>query len=1155
MTTLDIRENLVRALALDLVGPGPGSELAEEVLPQAPSRWYLTGFLVPLDAPPEERADETNQETLEAITDAGGTDDAAPPEPAAARRAYFPSSIGLSILVPPGIDALDVTVHWGDYQREGGDEEGGADGGESRAEEGRQNTGAGGSSQADETGVRRPRVWRRMPRTATLRVALPAKDGGTREKDVPESGGLRLVTSTRPVDAAAPAGMVPLGTQAVALFLVNRRPPGTRPRDEQFAFQTQLVVRCDRPLVPRPDLRGLEAEDWDERVADLQFRDAFEFAVGHGVSTRAQAEPDGHCRVVETAWIPQAEVERVAPEPLDGVELGMEALARLADGTDARTRLSGLVTRYRTWIEGQSAMLADLPPRRRATADELLRRARAAADRIERGIALLADSVVLDAFRMANRAMATAARRRLGPMQGRAPDSVAPPAWRTFQLAFLLMNLPAIADPRDADRQIVDLLFFPTGGGKTEAYLGLAAFTLVLRRLRHPGLASAGVSVLMRYTLRLLTLDQLGRAATLICALELERQREPARLGSWPFEIGLWVGLAATPNRMGEKGDNRNDTARAKTIAFQNDDRKPAPIPLESCPWCGTKFGPTSFRLEPNPDRPDNLRVGCANRMCDFIRDRALPIVAVDEPIYRRLPCFLIATVDKFAAMPWTGPVGVFFGGATRADTRGFYGPCDPKGGTALPTPLLPPDLVIQDELHLISGPMGTIVGLYEAALDRLCCRVIDGHEVRPKIVASTATVRRAEPQIRALFNRRAVEIFPAPGTNRRNSFFARVHVPEESPARLYVGVAAPGRSPKVMLLRAYLALLAAGQRAWDAGGGKRPPDNSADPYMTLVGYFNSLRELGGSRRIIEDEVSTRLSGYGRRRRVNEPEGLFADRRIAYDILELTSRVGTDKVADAKRRLALPFREDERVDVAIATNMISVGLDITRLGLMVVLGQPKTSAEYIQATSRVGRDPARPGLIVTLFNIHRPRDRSHYERFAAYHQSFYRSVEATSVTPFSPRALDRALGGTVVALARQGHAPLTPPLGALAILTERPRLDFVVESLTARAASHAELSDDERERLRDRVRARVLDLLDEWSKIAQEYDGRGVKLQYQSEVGGAQRLLYDFLSPELKTLPARFLKFRANRSMRDVEPSVNLWVRTLDDVAVAEDDQ
>src|SRR5207244_4305647 len=153
----------------------------------------------------------------------------------------------------------------------------------------------------------------------------------------------------------------------------------------------------------------------------------------------------------------------------------------------------------------------------------------------------------------------------------------------------------------------------------------------------------------------------------------------------------------------------------------------------------------------------------------------------------------------------------------------------------------------------------------------------------------------------------------------------------------------------------------------------------------------------------------------------------------------------------AKRRLAQNFSRDEAADIAIATNMISVGLDITRLGLMVVFGQPKSSAEYIQATSRVGRDSNRPGLVVTLLNIHKPRDRSHYERFVAYHESFYRSVEATSVTPFSPRALDRGLAGTVVALARLGYLPMTPAPDASRILTDKAQLGFVVDVLEKRA--------------------------------------------------------------------------------------------------------
>ncbi|HEY1066307.1 MAG TPA: helicase-related protein, partial [Pirellulales bacterium] len=423
-----------------------------------------------------------------------------------------------------------------------------------------------------------------------------------------------------------------------------------------------------------------------------------------------------------------------------------------------------------------------------------------------------------------------------------------------------------------------------------------------------------------------------------------------------------------------------------------------------------------------------------------------------------------------------------------------------------------------------------------------------------------------AQNQIRALFCRKSVDVFPPPGPDRRDSFFARTHTTSESNARLYVGIAAQGRSPKVSLLRVYLALLASAQKWYTALGGKKNKDNPADPYMTLLGYFGSLRELGGTRRIVEDEVKTRLTGYGQRRRVGEKEGLFADREISYEPVELTSRVSTDEVAKAKRRLTIKFPELDRadaprgeegkpVDVSLATNMISVGLDIVRLGLMVVFGQPKTTAEYIQATSRVGRDVQRPGLVVTLLNVHRPRDRSHYERFAFFHGSFYRSVEATSVTPFSPRALDRGLAGTLVALARQGETTLTPPKAATEILRERSRLDWVAQTLADRAACACEASEEEATAVRESILQQARNLLDDWERIADEYQTTGTQLQYQRELGGAQALLRTFLDPELKTLPPRHLKFRANRSMRDVEPSVNLWVKNLDNVDVTEEDE
>jgi len=378
--------------------------------------------------------------------------------------------------------------------------------------------------------------------------------------------------------------------------------------------------------------------------------------------------------------------------------------------------------------------------------------------------------------------------------------------------------------------------------------------------------------------------------------------------------------------------------------------------------------------------------------------------------------------------MPWVGSVASFFGRVERGDADGFYGPSEPGRGASLASSLPPPDLIIQDELHLISGPLGSMAGLYETALETLCVRIIEGKKIRPKLVASTATVRRAQTQIQALFDRWRTAIFPPPGPDRGDSFFARTDTtPERS--RLYLGLAAPGRSPKVLFLRAATTLGAAAKTAWDDEGGAAAyaprTVNPADPYMTIVAYFNALRELGSARRIVEDEVRLRASRYGTRQRVGETPARFTDRTM-HDPLELTSRVATAQVAEAKSRLGSTFDKKDAVDVALATNMISVGLDVMRLGLMLVSGQPKTVGEYIQATSRVGRDSRHPGLIIALLNVHKPRDRSHYERFAYWHAGFYRAVEATSVTPFAPRALDRGLAPVVVAMARLGEGALTP---------------------------------------------------------------------------------------------------------------------------------
>ena len=732
-TSLEVRERLVDALNLDLIGPSAGDDLESERLPGwvRPSNWYLTGFLIPAGAPLEQGGDADEDDDLDEMPGSAGLAEESTEDRKAAKKGFFPSSMGLSFLVPDDSETVTVTVKWADYEPVP-------------------------SVDADGNAVS---VWQRWQNMRTVPVSVVRAD----HYPVANSDGLWLHAEVRTIDTAAITG-IPQGTRSISVFLVNGREPDKDNPDLAYAFQAGIEVEGESAFVPRPDPRGAQAEDWDDQVADLHYADTPEHAVGHGVSADWEIV-DGACRRLRTTWIPSASVEKTETSEVPGVELSMDALGAMVDGAAAETVLRPLVDAYRAWIEERRGTIGALQGGRRDTAEGLLHRAHHAADRIEQGISVLvSDGEALDAFRVANRAVASALRHRLGDQF----DARNPPRWRAFQLAFILLNLPGLADPSNPHRETVDLLFFPTGGGKTEAYLGLAAFTMVLRRLRSPGqhgVQGAGVSIIMRYTLRLLTLDQLARASGLVCALELEREADAARYGEWPFEIGLWVGKAATPNLMGHKGERRNDSARAKTRRFRMNPRgNPSPVPLESCPWCGTRFEPDSFALLPDADRPTELRIVCASFECDFSGDRPLPILAVDEPIYRRLPAFLIATADKFASLPWVAETGKLLGGAERFDRAGFHGPSERGGGQRLDRPLAPPDLVIQDELHLISGPLGTMAGLYETAIEALCIRKIDGRDARPKIVASTATVRQAQKQIQALFGRSMTQIFPPAG-------------------------------------------------------------------------------------------------------------------------------------------------------------------------------------------------------------------------------------------------------------------------------------------------------------------------------------------------------------------------------------------------------
>jgi len=1110
----DVRASVLAALEADLVGPfdaGTDASSNEEVLTIAPSRWYLTGFLAP--KADRDTKDPTADEEFGTGTDDEDENEAAP-EPEPKQKNNFPASMGMSVLLP-GLtsehEAVKVTVSCAEYVRE----------------------------ERESGGKKKRSVWRRVPqppRSVELRLVAADIEMGVALPDTPN---VRICGKLEPADAPGLAE----GTRALSLFVVNERTPGERGRqDEQFLFQVQMEVAFEPGFVPRPNRLGEGSEHPDDDTADLQFRDHREWAVGHGVAVEI---PDGKKKVtlIRTTWVPRCEIRKVDTHEEPNVVTAMEDLAELADGAALEKALTPLIDAYGAWIERQGTITLDSDDRKN-TRKRLLKNARRAKERIQAGIVLLTkDDAARDAFQLMNRAMGTAARQR-SPQRYTGEKK---PAWRLFQLAFVLLNLVGIADPlNEAERNEVELIFFPTGGGKTEAYLGVIGFTLLLRRMhgqKRPD-GGLGVAVLLRYTLRLLTLDQLGRAATLICALELLRQKDTTKLGDVRFAVGLWVGRSATANTL--------EQVKKLIIDYKNSASKtaPSPFPLATCPWCGRVLGRDSLVLAPNKTSPEEVVVSCVSASgqppsdCAFAprnNREGLPVVFVDDQIYRELPAFIVATVDKFAMLPWRGETALLFGKASARDGKKCYGPIDhaPKGALMLPQGLLPPDLIVQDELHLISGPLGTMVGLYETAIEWLSTRTIEGKKILPKVIASTATVRRAREQICALFGRSGMSQFPPPAVDASETFFAKLDT--ESPGRLYLGVAAPGRPLKAILLRTYVALLAAAQRQYQTNG---PEDQPADAYMTLAGYFNSLRELGGMRRLVEDDVRKRCGNIEERVPFEHkgPHPWGKNRPLEMPV-ELTSREKAGAIKEAKDRLNRPHAAKEHVDVLLASNMISVGVDIDRLGLMVVAGQPKSTSEYIQASSRVGRQY--PGLVVTCFNVRRPRDRSHYERFVAYHESFYRYVEATSLTPFSGPALERGLSGTLVAMARLGDPGMTAPTSAMEIETHRQYAEACVEALAERGGRQPRGNDDAIQ-MRESLRDRGEKVIEAWQKLVKvarhEAAGKRSYSPFDKDKTAGKPLLYTVIDdnpPEPNSDDARFA---APTSMRDVEPSVHLWL-------------
>lgn len=995
---MSAREILVQRLEADLIGPAA----PDERMPDRPSDRYLTGILYPQRYPfgPEEDDELASQDD-----DSETSGSAAEEETVGLVHAMRPATAGISFAVSAQDAEHDpevvLRISCGTYTAVDPEEEPGTD------EDGRAVRG------------RRPE-WQRRHHDIQL-PPVRLHTGTPPSLPLDEYGLPRMSVFFRTSQWS--------GGRLVTIALVNQHEIGEEDRrrdiEEKTFFQTRLEVRpgAGTEIRSRPSIRG--GNDDDTRAAALLYRDAREFAVGHTCSAGWVSDDGQTASSIFTSWVPRA----IVPHTSSRGHGAFDQLRRRDDGLDPLSAewLSGadpgalhdglllLAGAYRAWMDEQNGRVGELPEHLRDQARQHLAECGAVEARMRDGVALIAaDQRVRTAFQLANRAILL----QRGWLH---PDEPAF-TWRPFQLGFLLLSLPSLADPEDPDRDVMDLLWFPTGGGKTEAYLSLIAFTLFHRRLRFPDAPArgAGVAVIMRYTLRLLTAQQFQRAAALVLACEHLRRGnalpagvDPVGFGRIPFSIGLWVGRDATPNTV----------EKAAEALLQG--RPNSPAQLENCPACGTRLHWYAMR------DLSAVRVTCDNRGCPLgAVEQHLPIWTVDEDVYREAPSLIIGTADKFAQIVRQPATARLFG-------RG--------------TGHIPPELIIQDELHLISGPLGTMAGAYEVAIDTLCS---EGGR-RPKIIGSTATIRRAESQIRALFDRRTRQ-FPPPGIDAADSGFA---VPDlAAPGRLYLGVTTAGRSAKFTLQAVSASLL---QSATAPGISRE----ERDAYWTLVAYFNSLRELGGALVLMQDDVGASVEELASRRGERPRNVSIID--------ELTSRVSQIEIRDKLEELKRGCSDPGAIHVLLATNMISVGVDVPRLGLMVVNGQPKGIAEYIQATSRVGRGGV-PGLIVTVYNNAKARDRSHYETFATWHSTLYREVEATSVTPFASRARDRAL-----------HAPLVAMVRHLEASMQRPVLTPAGEQA---AREHAEAIISRAERVDPEeapaVRRHLERLIDEWRSRA-----------------------------------------------------------------------
>lgn len=887
------------------------------------------------------------------------------------------------------------------------------------------------------------------------------------------------------------------------IMLVNDDARKAKP--DLCIYQPSITVSTDDNnfvLVEYSGDQDFETLDEEEKSLIMQYRNKKVYGTGLGTSVSWDINESGK-GWVSNDFFPQVEVPSmdfnlVSKRDVPTEAFSMKFLSDL-DSTDQEIKLSAedkIVDAYCDWIDGLKEKAKTLNSKFTAIALNNISGCVSSADRMRKGIEILrTNKKAWQAFQLANRAMyMQRAHLKLQAETSninRYPDDeelsaildeidyytiderfLDRYAWRPFQIAFLLMSIESIVNDKCEDRELVDLIWFPTGGGKTEAYLGLTAFTIFYRRLSNLEVSS-GTTVIMRYTLRLLAAQQFTRASTLICACEYIRVDATSRrpkygrysLGDDRISIGLWIGGDHTPNKDDQAKSNLNELLKSSTEELEYKKDRHNKFQVLKCPWCGTKLvqdvvdhkkkGVFGYRMKNNR----HLELFCPQESCFFNLEGSLPIQVVDEELYDNPPTLLFGTVDKFAMLPWNPRIGAFFGIAS--ENRA-------------------PELIIQDELHLISGPLGTMVGLYESAIDALC----KNKGVSTKIIASTATIRRAVEQCASLYNR-SINQFPHPGIDAEDSFFARESVVNYENGifgRKYVGLMPSGKTKAMMEIRSISSML---QKVY----GMPLDDEVKDKLWTLTVYFNSLKDLGKCSTLVDDDVKDFI------KRMAYRTGTAKDARMITNADELTSRVSTTQLNQTLDKLEKLAYSKENIEnkrwpsnVLLATNMISVGIDVARLNVMLLVGQPKLTSEYIQASSRVGREY--PGVAFTMYDGSKSRDRSHYEQFKGYHESFYRHVEPTGVTPFSKPARERALHAVVISLLRQLNIELSDEKGVADFSREKyaTQIDEITKYLVSRNRSITDRINPNMSSEDEEIKNEIELLLEQWESLMEGYD-------------------------------------------------------------------